>query len=185
MAAKKVDALEERLEGEMSQIKATMEDRISSVEDKVSDLHAMMKKLLENQIQTAGKTQFLIVVGGTMKWKSWRNKVGGMEEGMVMGGKTQGVLVGKENKGNTGEGVLILKKRGGKAKRASCMNIAYATHVKKLVLNVFATYTTYLQFVLFGKNATTGYLPMVYSDTPPVTFAHNVLSNLSPILQLL
>ncbi|PKU84557.1 Nicotinamide adenine dinucleotide transporter 2, mitochondrial [Dendrobium catenatum] len=31
MAAKKVDALEERLEGEMSQIKATMKDRISSV----------------------------------------------------------------------------------------------------------------------------------------------------------
>ncbi|KAL0911003.1 hypothetical protein M5K25_019103 [Dendrobium thyrsiflorum] len=52
MAAKKVDALEERLEGEMSQIKATKEDRISSVEHKISDLHAMMK-LLENQIQTA------------------------------------------------------------------------------------------------------------------------------------
>ncbi|KAL0919421.1 hypothetical protein M5K25_011515 [Dendrobium thyrsiflorum] len=31
MAAKKVDALEERFEGEMSQIKATVEDRISSV----------------------------------------------------------------------------------------------------------------------------------------------------------
>ncbi|KAL0922944.1 hypothetical protein M5K25_006976 [Dendrobium thyrsiflorum] len=34
----------------MSQIKATVEDRISSVENKVSNLHAMMKKLLENQI---------------------------------------------------------------------------------------------------------------------------------------
>ncbi|KAL0912192.1 hypothetical protein M5K25_018150 [Dendrobium thyrsiflorum] len=60
MAAKKVDALEKRLKGEMSQIKATVEDRISSVEDKVSsledkvsDLPAMMKKLFENQIQTA------------------------------------------------------------------------------------------------------------------------------------
>ncbi|KAL0912871.1 hypothetical protein M5K25_016285 [Dendrobium thyrsiflorum] len=58
MAAKKVDALEERFEGEMSQIKATMEDRLSSVEgkvssmeDKVSDLHLMMKKIFENQIQ--------------------------------------------------------------------------------------------------------------------------------------
>ncbi|KAL0916042.1 hypothetical protein M5K25_013523 [Dendrobium thyrsiflorum] len=62
MAAKKVDALEERLEGEMSQIKETMKDRISSVENKVSDLHAMMKKILENQIaasetkEAAGKT---------------------------------------------------------------------------------------------------------------------------------
>ncbi|KAL0921090.1 hypothetical protein M5K25_008125 [Dendrobium thyrsiflorum] len=42
MAAKKVDALKERFEGEMSQIKATVEDRISSVENNVSDLHAMM-----------------------------------------------------------------------------------------------------------------------------------------------
>ncbi|KAL0924344.1 hypothetical protein M5K25_005160 [Dendrobium thyrsiflorum] len=60
MAAKKVDVLEERLEGEMNQIKATVEYRISFVEckvsfveDKVSDLHAMVKKILENQIQTA------------------------------------------------------------------------------------------------------------------------------------
>ncbi|KAL0903225.1 hypothetical protein M5K25_027586 [Dendrobium thyrsiflorum] len=37
----------------MSQIKATAEDRISSVENKVSDLHKMMKKILENQIQKA------------------------------------------------------------------------------------------------------------------------------------
>ncbi|KAL0923889.1 hypothetical protein M5K25_004675 [Dendrobium thyrsiflorum] len=50
MEAKKVDALEECFEGEMSQIKATVEDRISSVKNKVSDLHAMVKKLLENQI---------------------------------------------------------------------------------------------------------------------------------------
>ncbi|KAL0910370.1 hypothetical protein M5K25_021346 [Dendrobium thyrsiflorum] len=50
MVAKKEDALEERLEGEMSQIKATVEDRISSVESKVFDLHTMMKKILENQI---------------------------------------------------------------------------------------------------------------------------------------
>ncbi|KAL0917670.1 hypothetical protein M5K25_012749 [Dendrobium thyrsiflorum] len=43
----------------MSQIKATMEDRLSSVEgkissiEKVSDLHLMMKKIFENQIQVA------------------------------------------------------------------------------------------------------------------------------------
>ncbi|KAH0469180.1 hypothetical protein IEQ34_002412 [Dendrobium chrysotoxum] len=55
-----VDALEECLEGEMSQIKATVEDKISSVEDKVSsvedkvfDLYEMVKKILKNQIQTA------------------------------------------------------------------------------------------------------------------------------------
>ncbi|KAL0909185.1 hypothetical protein M5K25_020032 [Dendrobium thyrsiflorum] len=40
MVAKKVDALEERLEREMSQMKT------------VSDLHEMVKKILENQIQT-------------------------------------------------------------------------------------------------------------------------------------
>ncbi|KAL0907566.1 hypothetical protein M5K25_021982 [Dendrobium thyrsiflorum] len=57
-----VDELEERFKGEMSQIKAKVEDRISSVENKVSDLHAMMKKLLENQIaaseakESVGKT---------------------------------------------------------------------------------------------------------------------------------
>ncbi|KAL0917558.1 hypothetical protein M5K25_012627 [Dendrobium thyrsiflorum] len=44
-----MDALEERSEGEMSQIKAMVEDRISSVENKVSDLHAMIKQLLDNQ----------------------------------------------------------------------------------------------------------------------------------------
>ncbi|KAL0918737.1 hypothetical protein M5K25_010764 [Dendrobium thyrsiflorum] len=60
MTTKKVDALEERFEGEMSQIKAMMEDRLSSVEgkvssieDKVSDLHLMMKRIFENQIQVA------------------------------------------------------------------------------------------------------------------------------------
>ncbi|KAL0909207.1 hypothetical protein M5K25_020054 [Dendrobium thyrsiflorum] len=44
----------------MSQIKATMEDllssvegKISSMEDKVSELHLMMKKFFENQIQVA------------------------------------------------------------------------------------------------------------------------------------
>ncbi|KAL0922158.1 hypothetical protein M5K25_006123 [Dendrobium thyrsiflorum] len=41
MAAKKVDALEERLEGGMSQMKATMEDRILTMECQVSDLHEM------------------------------------------------------------------------------------------------------------------------------------------------
>ncbi|KAH0455438.1 hypothetical protein IEQ34_015470 [Dendrobium chrysotoxum] len=38
MVAKKVDALEERFEGEMSQIKATMEDRLSFLEGKVSSM---------------------------------------------------------------------------------------------------------------------------------------------------
>ncbi|KAL0903552.1 hypothetical protein M5K25_027940 [Dendrobium thyrsiflorum] len=44
----------------MSQIKATMEDRfsfvegkVSSMEDKVFDLHLMMERIFENQIQVA------------------------------------------------------------------------------------------------------------------------------------
>ncbi|KAL0913856.1 hypothetical protein M5K25_017348 [Dendrobium thyrsiflorum] len=53
MVAKKVDALEERLEGEMSQMKAMVDDRISTIEGQVSDLHEMVKKILENQNQTA------------------------------------------------------------------------------------------------------------------------------------
>ncbi|KAL0923790.1 hypothetical protein M5K25_004562 [Dendrobium thyrsiflorum] len=53
MTAKKVDALEERLEGEMNQIKETMEERISSMEGQVADLRDMMKKMLEFQTQTA------------------------------------------------------------------------------------------------------------------------------------
>ncbi|KAL0922774.1 hypothetical protein M5K25_006791 [Dendrobium thyrsiflorum] len=52
MTAKKVDALEERLEGEMSQMKATVDDRISAMKGHVSDLHEMVK-ILENQNQTA------------------------------------------------------------------------------------------------------------------------------------
>ncbi|KAL0922931.1 hypothetical protein M5K25_006962 [Dendrobium thyrsiflorum] len=52
MAAKKVDALEERLEGEMNQIKTTVEERMSSMEGQVADLRDMIKKMLEvhNQI---------------------------------------------------------------------------------------------------------------------------------------
>ncbi|KAL0918520.1 hypothetical protein M5K25_010532 [Dendrobium thyrsiflorum] len=53
-------SIAEFLTGEMSQIKDTMEDRLSSVEgkvlsmeDKVSDLHLIMKKIFENQIQVA------------------------------------------------------------------------------------------------------------------------------------
>ncbi|KAL0916626.1 hypothetical protein M5K25_014153 [Dendrobium thyrsiflorum] len=53
MAAKKVDALEERLEGEMNQIKETVEERMSSMEGQVVDLRDMMKKMLEFQTQSA------------------------------------------------------------------------------------------------------------------------------------
>ncbi|KAL0914831.1 hypothetical protein M5K25_015215 [Dendrobium thyrsiflorum] len=53
MAAKKVDALEERLEGEMNQIKTTVEERISSMQGPAVDLRDMMKKLLEIYNQTA------------------------------------------------------------------------------------------------------------------------------------
>ncbi|KAL0911183.1 hypothetical protein M5K25_019304 [Dendrobium thyrsiflorum] len=53
MVAKKVDALEENLDGEMSKMKATVEDRISSMEVKVSDLHEMVKRILKNQNQMA------------------------------------------------------------------------------------------------------------------------------------
>ncbi|KAL0914227.1 hypothetical protein M5K25_017740 [Dendrobium thyrsiflorum] len=53
MAAKKVDVLEERLEGEMNQIKETVEERISSMEGQVADLRDMMKKMLEFQTQSA------------------------------------------------------------------------------------------------------------------------------------
>ncbi|KAL0904307.1 hypothetical protein M5K25_026399 [Dendrobium thyrsiflorum] len=112
MAAKKVDALEECLEGEMSQMKEMVEDRISyvedkvlSVEDKVFDLHAMVKKLLENQIQMeASETKGL--VGRTMNSEFLRreNDVEIMEEkgeggkGVDMGGMNQGVLVGIEKR---------------------------------------------------------------------------------------
>ncbi|KAL0921947.1 hypothetical protein M5K25_005900 [Dendrobium thyrsiflorum] len=53
MAAKKIDALEERLEGEMSQIKVTVEDRISSMEGKFLDLQEMVKRIWDLQNQTA------------------------------------------------------------------------------------------------------------------------------------
>ncbi|KAL0925386.1 hypothetical protein M5K25_003711 [Dendrobium thyrsiflorum] len=53
MAAKKVDVLEERLEGEMNQIKTTVEERMSSMEGQVADLHDMIKKMLEVHNQTA------------------------------------------------------------------------------------------------------------------------------------
>ncbi|PKU63754.1 hypothetical protein MA16_Dca010672 [Dendrobium catenatum] len=45
MAAKKIDALEERLEIEMNQIKTTVEERISFMEGQVADLRNMMKKI--------------------------------------------------------------------------------------------------------------------------------------------
>ncbi|KAL0921397.1 hypothetical protein M5K25_008463 [Dendrobium thyrsiflorum] len=53
MTAKKVDALDERLEGEMNQIKETVEERMSSMEGQVADLRDMMKKMLEFQTQSA------------------------------------------------------------------------------------------------------------------------------------
>ncbi|KAL0921432.1 hypothetical protein M5K25_008501 [Dendrobium thyrsiflorum] len=53
MAAKKVDALEECLEGEMSQIKATVENKISFMEDKFSDLQEMVNKICDLQNLTA------------------------------------------------------------------------------------------------------------------------------------
>ncbi|KAI0497469.1 hypothetical protein KFK09_020697 [Dendrobium nobile] len=53
MAAKKVDALEERIEGEMNQIKETVEEKMSSMEGQVADLWDMMKKMLEFQTQSA------------------------------------------------------------------------------------------------------------------------------------
>ncbi|KAL0905970.1 hypothetical protein M5K25_024425 [Dendrobium thyrsiflorum] len=52
MAAKKVDALEERLEGEMNQIKTTVEERMSSMEGQVADLRDIIKKMLEVHNQT-------------------------------------------------------------------------------------------------------------------------------------
>ncbi|KAL0915176.1 hypothetical protein M5K25_015576 [Dendrobium thyrsiflorum] len=53
MAAKKVDALEERLEGEMNQIKETVEERSSSMEGQMADLRDVMKKMLEFQTQSS------------------------------------------------------------------------------------------------------------------------------------
>ncbi|PKU69200.1 hypothetical protein MA16_Dca002470 [Dendrobium catenatum] len=53
MAAKKVDALEEWLEGEMNQIKTMVEEMISSMEGQIADLRDMLKKMFEIQNQTA------------------------------------------------------------------------------------------------------------------------------------
>ncbi|KAL0916269.1 hypothetical protein M5K25_013764 [Dendrobium thyrsiflorum] len=53
MEAKKVDALEERFEEEMNQIKTTVEDRISSMEGQVADLRDMMMKMLDLHNQAA------------------------------------------------------------------------------------------------------------------------------------
>ncbi|KAL0911953.1 hypothetical protein M5K25_017892 [Dendrobium thyrsiflorum] len=51
MAAKKVDALEERLEGEMNQIKTTVEERMSSMEGQVADLRDMIKKMVTCELK--------------------------------------------------------------------------------------------------------------------------------------
>ncbi|KAL0914542.1 hypothetical protein M5K25_014898 [Dendrobium thyrsiflorum] len=51
MAAKKVDALKDRLKGEVGQLKAAFEDRILSMEDKFSNIEEMMKKVLDLHVQ--------------------------------------------------------------------------------------------------------------------------------------
>ncbi|KAL0913899.1 hypothetical protein M5K25_017391 [Dendrobium thyrsiflorum] len=72
IVAKKVDALEERLEGEMSQIKATVEGRISSMEDKFSNLEVMMKKALELHNPTVA-SEARVSVGGNTNYGSHRD----------------------------------------------------------------------------------------------------------------
>ncbi|KAL0906942.1 hypothetical protein M5K25_025478 [Dendrobium thyrsiflorum] len=99
MAAKKVDALEEHFEGEMSQIKATVEDRISSIENKVFDLHVMIKKILENKIaaskakEPVGKTTSSVYRRRDDEVETWRNKRKDTKGGTCMGCKAQGVLM--------------------------------------------------------------------------------------------
>ncbi|PKU66361.1 hypothetical protein MA16_Dca027270 [Dendrobium catenatum] len=88
----------------MSQIKAMVEDQISSVEDnfspvedKVSNLHLMVKRLLENQIQTAA-SEAKEPMGRTMNFDfrrrendveiidekrgRWGERCGNMEQGV-------------------------------------------------------------------------------------------------------
>ena len=47
MAAKKVDALEEKLEAEIGSLKATIDERFNNVQQKISSLEAMLLKLIE------------------------------------------------------------------------------------------------------------------------------------------
>ncbi|KAL0924131.1 hypothetical protein M5K25_004937 [Dendrobium thyrsiflorum] len=53
MTPKKVDALEEKLEGEIGLFKSEVEERISSMEERFSNLENMMKKILELHTQPA------------------------------------------------------------------------------------------------------------------------------------
>ncbi|KAL0925902.1 hypothetical protein M5K25_004277 [Dendrobium thyrsiflorum] len=62
MAAKNVDALEERLEGEMNQIKTTVEERMSSMEGQVADLRDMIKKMLEVFMATFAEETLVFLV---------------------------------------------------------------------------------------------------------------------------
>ncbi|KAL0905357.1 hypothetical protein M5K25_023770 [Dendrobium thyrsiflorum] len=62
-ASKKVDALEERLEGAMNQIKATVEDRISSMEKQFSDLRDIVKKILDLQTKWRHRREKLVLSG--------------------------------------------------------------------------------------------------------------------------
>ncbi|KAL0906658.1 hypothetical protein M5K25_025171 [Dendrobium thyrsiflorum] len=73
MAAKKVDALEECLEGEMSQIKVMVADRISSMEDKFSDLQEMVKKIWDLQNQTVA-SEARVPIGRNTNSKNRRDE---------------------------------------------------------------------------------------------------------------
>ncbi|KAL0912589.1 hypothetical protein M5K25_018571 [Dendrobium thyrsiflorum] len=131
VAAKKMDALEERLEREMSQMKATVDDRISSMEGKVSYFHEMVKKILDNQNQTAASDARGPVKRNTNSeiCKS-ENEVEIIEERSGRygkrrgyGGMNQGVLIGKEKRGIMIGGVLIVKEEGEKVKMSMGMSV--------------------------------------------------------------
>ncbi|KAL0925810.1 hypothetical protein M5K25_004180 [Dendrobium thyrsiflorum] len=129
MAAKKVDALEERLEGEMNQIKTTVDDRISSMEGQVVDLRDMMKRMLEMHNQTAaswakgpkGKNTNSKIRKTKVRWRSSREKGEdpiwslsrgrieevGMGKGMGMEGRSKGVLIG-----SVGREIMAIGRRG-------------------------------------------------------------------------
>ncbi|XP_020679144.1 uncharacterized protein LOC110097223 [Dendrobium catenatum] len=94
MAAKKVDAMEERLEGEVNQIKMTVKERISSMEGQVTDLRDMIKKMLEIQNQTAASVE----KGGEGKSRRLtESEIGGYQllrddDGYEKGGERSGDL---------------------------------------------------------------------------------------------
>ncbi|KAL0907063.1 hypothetical protein M5K25_025603 [Dendrobium thyrsiflorum] len=85
MTTKKVDVLEERIEGEVSQLKAAFEVRISLMEDMFYNIEEMMKKVLDLHVQpTASKER--TPIGGNansinrrdvMMWRFWGKRKGG------------------------------------------------------------------------------------------------------------